>query len=181
MILIVIGLIVGAGAVFAYFQFKSKPATQSQPNTTLPDIASQPPTAKPTPATDETANWKTHTSNFYNYTLKYPKAAQIITTLNQIGNADNKYETTTVVFGSGILKIWSSVGGRGVSAIKSEKMTIAEKVTDKYFESETEVVIKAIDSPSGQSIFFSYNLPSENLTEVDSTFDQILSTFQFTN
>lgn len=71
-ILLAVGLIVGIGVTFAYFQFKSKPALQPQPTTTSQSTSTPAPVIKSTPATDETANWKTYTNTKLNFSVRYP-------------------------------------------------------------------------------------------------------------
>lgn len=74
LILLAIGLIVGTGIVFAYFQFKSNPTPQPQPVTTT---SSPVPVTNSTPSTDDTANWKTYTSQEGKYSVKYPESVKI--------------------------------------------------------------------------------------------------------
>src|SRR3990167_159116 len=74
LILLAIGLIVGTGIVFAYFQFKSNPTPQPQPVTTT---SSPVPVTNSTPSTDDTANWKTYTSQEGKYSVKYPDSVKI--------------------------------------------------------------------------------------------------------
>jgi len=72
LILVAVGLIVGIGITFAYFQFKSKPAPQPQPTTTPQSTSTPAPVTRSTPATDETASWKTYTSAEMGFSIKYP-------------------------------------------------------------------------------------------------------------
>src|SRR3989344_1832547 len=74
-VLLAVGLIVGIGITFAYFQFKSKPAPQPQPTdiqSTSTDLSSETPVKE-----DETANWKTYTSQEGKYSVKYPDSVKI--------------------------------------------------------------------------------------------------------
>ncbi len=131
-------------------------------------------------APDETANWKTYTSNFYGYSLNYPQDANIGEELTTKG-ISGKEQAATINYQGGTLKIVGNSCGIGVSANKQTKLTIAGITTDKYYESETSIKIKAIGSPKGDQICLSAILPANNTTLVDQTFDKILATFKFTS
>lgn len=72
LILIVIGLIVGIGITFGYFQLKSKPTTQSQQTAASQSTSTPAPVTKSTPTTDETENWRVYTDEQKTFIFKYP-------------------------------------------------------------------------------------------------------------
>ncbi len=71
-ILLAVGLVVGIGVTFAYFQFKSKPTPQPQPTPISQSRPASTPVPLATPFPDETANWKTYTNTKLNFSVKYP-------------------------------------------------------------------------------------------------------------
>ena len=91
-ILLAVGLIVGIGVTFAYFQFKSKPTPQPQQPTVIQstptDLSSETQVLE-----DETANWKTYTNNKYNFTLKVPSNFNLE---NENNTLDTATEATTL-------------------------------------------------------------------------------------
>lgn len=72
-LLVILGLLVVAGAVYAAFEMGKK---QISPNVvTEPTIIPQ--TTEVSPAPDETANWQTYTNPVYHYSFKYPSTWKI--------------------------------------------------------------------------------------------------------
>lgn len=69
-ILLIVGLILGAGAVFAYFQFNSTSSTSQQ--STYKSGPTPSPVAASSPSVDETASWKTYTNANLGFSAKYP-------------------------------------------------------------------------------------------------------------
>lgn len=70
--ILVIGLIIGIGATFAYFKLQSKINSPNQPSLTSPSPFTSPKDdlSSEASAKDETANWKTRKTDFYLF--KYP-------------------------------------------------------------------------------------------------------------
>lgn len=132
---------------------------------------------------DETANWKTYVNNRYKYSLKYPENV-VLEEKSFKGATMGKDEIlNTFKVAGGSLEIKGNAGGMGISPKRIEDITIAGIETDKYYITDTNIVIKAIHSPNGDDIYFSVKLSQDSVKakEVDSLFEQILSTFKFTN
>lgn len=139
------------------------------------------PTAIPTSTSipDETASWKTLKSSEYGFTIQYPSTVFHETTIDSSAKVNKSHEFFKVNGGS--LEIYGLCQGRGISPIKTKDVVIAGINTSKYYETETQGVIKSINIPnSNEQICFNFILPKDQSKEaVDSLFDQILSTFQF--
>lgn len=142
------------------------------------------PSSSPTPdGTGETASWKTYTNSSYSYFINYPLSVTRETKIvkdfpSQVNNITHDY----FKFEGGILEIYG-VCGRGVQPIKQTDIIIGGQKAIKLYETNTTGIITAIPRPnSNESICFNFKLPDDptKTQSVDVLFNQILSTFKFT-
>lgn len=182
--IIILGLVAG-GIYFLGTKKKTLDKVVSEQNPVIWPVNSPEPDNKPSPDTsalntsDETAGWKTYTSNEYKYTVMYPPQINYSETLDTA-----QYNRSHVFFklNGGTLEIYG-VCGRGAQPLKRSEITIAGQKTEKLYETAISGVIVSIPRPnSNESVCFNFTLPSDPAigSSVDKTFDQILSTFKFT-
>lgn len=88
LVLVIISLIVGISTTFAYFQFKSKPASQSKQATTYESTSTPAPETKSSPATDETAGWKVYSNQDLKLSIKYPENLYALKVEDLVGPGD---------------------------------------------------------------------------------------------
>jgi len=172
-ILLIVILLVCTGLVFAGMEIQKRQAA-TLPTPSLVAIA--------TPTPDPTASWKTYISAKYGYSIKYPN--NVTYQESDFLGVKGKTETTIILqIDKGSLEIAANVGGRGIAPIKTQNITIGGVKTDKFYETETTGIIKAIPSPKGEDLYFSFFLPGDPVKskEIDTLIDQILSTFEFIN
>ncbi|MBI2018289.1 hypothetical protein HYS96_01145 [Candidatus Daviesbacteria bacterium] len=167
--------VVAAGAYYLGRQTTPKPSL-------APVITSQTPQPSPSP-TDETANWKTYTFKNpnipYNYVISHPSEALV--------NEEIKgYSGKTILnINGGTMEILVNLDVQGeVDPVKSESINVAGNETTKFYMNDTTVIIKAVPFPDAKNtVLFQFNLPkdTQKAKELESVFDQILSTFKFIN
>ena len=142
------------------------------------------PTTKPeSTSSAETKDWKIFQSKEYNFEIKYPSN---VSDEEKYINPDPKiYHNSSHVYftvDGGILEIYGACG-RGIQIIKRQDIIIGGQKTVKFYETENSGAIAAIPRPnSNEYICFNFKLPTDpqKTKVIDQLFDQILSTFKFT-
>lgn len=196
-LLVVLGLIVVAGAVYAGIQIGKKQVAGGLSTKATPTPIPQPtsiPTLIPTP--DETANWKTYENSDLSFQLKYPadlvlKEKKVLDPVKLNFSIENdSLLINSSVYQMDILQLKDWVvehGPNGKSGINY--FPSAEKITSStrgnYSTVEFDDYIPG-QSTLIHSIAFSLNRKAYVFTLVKSAdsgklFDQILSTFKFLN
>lgn len=184
LILLVVVLVAGYFA-FQYYRLKNQ-TIASLPPVNLPVVS-------PTALADPTADWQTYTNKIYNYEFKYPDNWYIIPNKdNSVDAGPNSLESLQALGGHGggvdnpIFIVYSNQNAITDSADGTEKVlsqknidvsgipAISYKVSGSVgFEEATIVLIK---SKKLEIIY--YDKPFQQYQD---TFDQILSTFKFTD
>lgn len=137
-----------------------------------------------------TADWKTYTDPENIYQLKYPTNWTTIDE-DSYGNHIISFYPIGYSFKAPgepakdtpflRITVLPEVIGRGVNPKKIEQIIIDGVSYKKFYESTTDGVIETISAPNGKGIMIHFKLPQNSEMEsVDSTFNQILSTFKFT-
>jgi hypothetical protein len=172
---VIVGMVIIYYVVFPIILRQGKSIVQDQQKF-IPTIAQSSPTLTP----DPTANWKIYANKKYNYSLMCPQ--DTIYKENEM-TANLQEAETTFIINEINLKISGNKGGTGYTAIKTQGIVIDGIKTLKLYASDNSGVIKAITSPKGDEIYFSFTLPADQMRtmESDKLLDQILSTFKFTN
>jgi hypothetical protein len=164
---VAIFILLALGAIaFLYYQNQQlkNMLANYQPQTTSPPI--------PVATADPTADWKTYTNTAYNYSFKYPNnwnlrlfagSQEQATTANSFA-IEGPYQNLQTLQGGPDYSITITVVAKQPSAVSTPDKLVSSKVigNNKYLEFDL------ISS-----------MPNQTITDTQ-TFDQILSTFQFT-
>lgn len=190
-VFLAITLLIG-GYLFLQVQGLTKQLAQLQVQPTATPLS----TEIPSPTTDPTANWKTYTNTTHGFSFKYPSDW----ILNSEGDGDqynanlNLKKDNNVI---GVIANMDGIGG-GPRNVPFEEInlwgkTYYKQYGDINFSAGTKTV-DICDSPHGLGVFqinsktFMISLTYQTNTEgekptlsLGKEFDQILSTFKFTN
>jgi len=187
-ILILVGvLVLIAGGVY-YLGIKKAPVQQVQ----NPMVTFQTAQATPTPSTsDQTVNWKTYTNNENNYSFKYPQTWQ----LEQEGTTIRIFDPKSKYSESFSFITYSPVSPKKLSLLSIEDFVKQQQDNIPYLQF-TPITIGGIegkrttDIPGADvydtvfvkrgSTIYKIELSNEGASITKDTFDQILSTFKFT-
>lgn len=164
---------------FGYYILQAKKTTPVSPSLT-------PMSLSPSPIPDPTANWKTYINNQYGYSLRYPADTTITEkTVDGWKGSPAKITPATqtiFVYRGGKLIINPDPFPQDFTSILITKdVRVAGKTVQKWYLNANTALITQIISPLGDGIEFDFALPSENHDAIDQIFDQILSTFKFTD
>ncbi len=183
LILLSVGLIVGIGITFAYFQFKSKPSHQNQPSlipqSTPADLSSE------ALAKDETANWKTYTGS--GYTFKYPASFE-----DKSGVLTYFSSTVKTGPGGGVAYLESGTSNttlndtlKSTTGIKKQENIILNGIQSVRATGYTGIAgavyfNRVLIERDNKTFLITLSTPDQDVIgEVLPIFNQILSTFQF--
>ncbi len=159
-------------------------------NPTAPVIPPKDPVIyEATPTPDPTADWKTYINPDKLYQLKYPADWTTIAE-DSYGNQVISFYPAGYPFNAPgepakdtpylRITVLPDVLGRGVNPIKTEQILIDGTNYRKFYESATDGVIETATAPNNKGIMINFKLPKDSGKDaIDSTFDQILSTFTF--
>jgi hypothetical protein len=142
-------------------------------------------TSSPSNPNDETTNWKIYDNPNTKFTLKYPSSWAYMETEN---NLKLLPPGVTPVYANGpgpedpFLNIATVKAiGTSIGSVKHEAIVLSGNQTDKYYETDTKGVIKAVQLPDGSLLSITFQLPQDNLTrgDVDAIINNIISTIKF--
>lgn len=176
------------------------PVVTSQ--TPQPTIVSQITPLPSLSSTDKTANWEIYTDTEYNFSIKYPKTSNISKDLPnaylinlpaaygnnspiRIGLLFEKTDHTASETADLMLNALKVSEKNLNNKIEKSRFNlngiIAEKLVDDNFIDKTERVLVFISNNKGIVYQFSVWPKEDNKDQILKIFDQILSTFKFTN
>lgn len=175
-IILLVIVAVGLGGFLLYSMFMTNSSTTQQ-------TAVVSPSPRPvTPTPDPMAGWLTYSSSSAGFSFQYPPTVTFGIGQSYIGT--NRIQQTPIELMSqgGTLSILPNYGGRGVTPIKTEAITIGGIETSKFYSATNSGVIKAVTTPSGDELFFTFTLPTDATAAatVDEIFNEILATLEFT-
>jgi hypothetical protein len=187
---ILIILVIVAVVIVGYFVYRNYRSTTQpiiQPTASVVTLATpvqvtQSTSPTPSDATNSTANWKTYINSQYKFSFKYPNTYTTEMTnytgfLTTISLIDPKYGEMYIVGLSDTGQ--ESVGCDSRCKITTIKVDGYDAVD--YGLPEVQNPAQQIVQFSRNGLYFQFQFPDdENQTELD-TFNQILSTFKFTN
>ena len=184
-ILSILLLISITGIAYQYTQIQSlkKQSSTPNPSTQATPTLTTTPTPTASPATDQIANWKTYTDETGQFQLKYP------TTLVEGPTSGNfrNYKSTDFSLSIGKIDNRMSVTNNKQfntldEYIKADYDDISDKQTILL---DNKQVIRFKTRNIIRVIFFSVDKKTINIIDMEQSgvalFDQILSTFKFTN
>lgn len=158
--------------------------TKKPPSVQTNSLSISPTAVQPNETSSETANWKTYTSMKYGYSIKYPASFQYLNSGGILATdilTDNKNFieilnperlTTNVDFTATIKK-------EGEILISGQKAK--EKMGEITSTKGTLIDIGPIKNGKGENYMIRYFSTSQSTEKDLEIFDQILSTFKFTN
>lgn len=195
-------LVLVLGSYYLYQKFLSQKSTVNPPIPAEPTIEA----TVPTPTTDPTADWKTYTNTKYKFSFKYPSEVffQGKTDSDYIFlESDKNFVMPLGGWDSQPTDIEISIDQNSKNLTFSEKVNSIKKLLDNTSVSESEIALSssigkqisgqgASETPLQESrwIFIILKIPNINkfvdISLIESgkfninTFNQILSTFKFT-
>ena len=149
----------------------------------MSDESKQKTVATPEPTSDPTADWKTYTNDKYKFSLKYPseiknhKVSINVMKITGFGYCYLYNDEKTIVV-DGINAKTADGVGTGDTEICDQSRDIMSKKGNTFVL--IPLGVNNGDLPEDQ-IFINYDYPLSDLNVAKNNFDQILSTFKFTN
>lgn len=196
----VLVLILAAGVgVLGYQNFKSGQQTQTPPPAGGSELPPAPPPVPGEPTTDETANWKTYANTKYSYQFKYPtnwsvggneeavllwnkpesgEGLDYHITMYPVSSIKNSVNITDPVGTQ--MEVGDKIFEEKISDIVVDGHPAAKFKVDVLPGSQTDAIPAILVKVKSNSGFIYLKLISFDAVDTQ-VFDQILSTFQFTN
>jgi hypothetical protein len=194
---LIVGVIIGAllfGAIGYLAGSKNANTTNdatATATTVADDSATVTESASTTTTADMTANWKTYTNDTYGFSFRYPNTFAVSEDKNYT-SLDNKNAQTIIIKNStNSLTVWINPDGFGLEGasdrytanIANGKINVTEKIQNQPSEEfpvlDGRVVLSNM-LHNNDTLVAAYNFDIKDRVVELTTFDQILSTFQFT-
>lgn len=171
-------------------------------NPTTPAIPSPAPVVyEPTPTADSTADWKTYINTKHNYSFKYPRAYSLLKGPGENIPDEEFQKIDSVDFGDEgriSISVNPDIGNKKMECLSNEDCLNKRMAILKRTENNSKYVFKTIAGKNIKGL--EYNISELNQTfqdfifinygkiwvisftdkKITNTFDQILSTFKFT-
>lgn len=183
----IVAVILVGGGLYYYYEYIKIPELNNKIDNLQTQIDQL--NAQAEESTDETADWKTYTNDYYSFSFKYPEDGNI--------SVDNLNATTTIINGKRKLSInvgddkivilGNFEGGFENAAyfywlkINDAKLDITKKEKSDSADTGDYITSTVLNISSSKSLYIQYFYSAGELDSALNSFDTILSTFQFTD